>query len=168
MQFPRPTHPTVPIVSGFWVPWTPLSLPQRWPFCWWVAVVVDHFSRRVMGSTTFARRPTSKAVQLFLDHTLRASKAQPKHLICDKGKQFWCKSFKCWCRRREIKPRYGAVHQHGSIAVVERFINTLKQYLRLLILVPIERTRLWPRTSFDHRLVQRVPTSHLAGWSHAQ
>jgi len=24
-------------------------LPQRWPFCWWVGVIVDHFSRRIMG-----------------------------------------------------------------------------------------------------------------------
>jgi transcriptional regulator with XRE-family HTH domain len=36
---------TVPTVSGFWVAWAPQSLSQRWPFCWWVAVIVDHFSR---------------------------------------------------------------------------------------------------------------------------
>ena len=38
---------TVPIRGGFWVPWLPWALPQRWPFCWWVAVVVDHSTRRV-------------------------------------------------------------------------------------------------------------------------
>ena len=34
---------TVPIVSGYWVPWAPFSLLPCWPFCWWVAVIVDHF-----------------------------------------------------------------------------------------------------------------------------
>src|SRR5262249_50288076 len=51
----RPNHvwhvdlTTIPIGSGFWTSWLPFALPQRWPFCWWVAVVMDHFSRRVMG-----------------------------------------------------------------------------------------------------------------------
>ena len=51
----RPNHvwnvdlTTVPISGGFWVPWSPLTLPQYWPFCWWMAIVLDHYSRRVMG-----------------------------------------------------------------------------------------------------------------------
>jgi transposase InsO family protein len=36
----------VPILGGLWTSWLPFSLPQCWPFCWWVAVVLDHFSRR--------------------------------------------------------------------------------------------------------------------------
>ena len=42
----RPNHvwhvdlTTVPIVSGFWVPWSPNAFPQSWPFCWWVGVVI--------------------------------------------------------------------------------------------------------------------------------
>jgi hypothetical protein len=39
----------VPIIAGFWAAWLPFTLPQRWPFWWWVAIVIDHFSRRVMG-----------------------------------------------------------------------------------------------------------------------
>ena len=35
---------TVPIGGGFWTTWLPFALSQRWPFCWWVAVVVDHCS----------------------------------------------------------------------------------------------------------------------------
>jgi transposase InsO family protein len=31
----------------------PFALTQHWPFCFWVAIVVDHFSRRVMGVTAF-------------------------------------------------------------------------------------------------------------------
>ena len=42
----------VPISAGFWILWLPFALPQCWPFCWWVAVLVDHHSRRVMGIST--------------------------------------------------------------------------------------------------------------------
>ena len=47
----RPNHiwhsdlSTVPTSLGFWTSWFPFSLPQRWPFCWWIAVAVDQFSR---------------------------------------------------------------------------------------------------------------------------
>ncbi len=57
---------------------------------------------------------------------MHQAKVIPKYLICDKGKQFWCQGFKDWCRRKGIRPRFGAVGQHGSISVVERFIQTVK------------------------------------------
>ena len=52
--------------------------------------------------------------------------ARPKYIICDKGPQFWCDAFKAWCKHKGVKPRFGAVGKCGSIAVVERFIRTLK------------------------------------------
>jgi len=62
------------------------------------------------------------------------AQAKPRYLICDKEKQFWCKGFKDWCERKGIRPRFGAVGQHGSIAVVERFIQTVKmEYTRRLL-----------------------------------
>ena len=61
---------TVPTALGFWVPWLPCSLPPIWPFCWFVAVVVDHFSRRVMRVAVFKKEPTSKAIRDFLDRKL--------------------------------------------------------------------------------------------------
>lgn len=45
----------VPTGMGFWCSWLPFALPQCWPFCYWAAVVLDHFSRRVMGCTVFRR-----------------------------------------------------------------------------------------------------------------
>jgi hypothetical protein len=60
----------------------------------------------------------------------------PRQLICDRDGQFDCRGFRRWCRRRGIKVRYGAVGKQGSIAVVERTIRTLKELLRLLVLVP--------------------------------
>jgi hypothetical protein len=46
--------------------WWPFALPQRRPFCWWVAVAIDHFSRRALGVTAFKTQPTSTAVRAFL------------------------------------------------------------------------------------------------------
>jgi len=53
--------------------------------------------------------------------------------------QFWCAGFKAWCRRREIRPRFGAVGKHGSIAVIERAILTMKQLVGGLPVVPLRR-----------------------------
>jgi putative transposase len=149
----RPNHvwhadlTVVPITGGFWTAWSPFALPQCWHFCWWVAVSVDHFSRRVMGTATFYRQPTSEMVRAFLGRTIRATKATPKYLICDRGPQFDCHGFRNWCRHRNIRPRFGAVEQHGSIAVVERFILTLKQNCtRRLTPVPFRRD------TFHHEL----------------
>jgi putative transposase len=127
----------VPTKAGFWVPWLPLSLPQRWPFCWWIVVVVDHYSRRVMGAGTFRKQPTSEAVRAFLGRAMQQAGAHPEHLICDKGGQFWCDGFKRWCRRRGIRLRFGAIGKQRSIAVVERFIQTLKQLLAQLPFMPL-------------------------------
>jgi hypothetical protein len=50
---------------------------------------------------------------------MHAAKAKPKHLVMDKGPQFWNQDFKTWCRvRKKINPRFGAIGQHGSIAMV--------------------------------------------------
>ena len=116
----------VPTRLGFWTSWLPFSLPQCRPFGYWVAAIIDHFSRRAMGFAVFQKDPDSRDVRSFLGRAMHQAQARPKYLICDKGKQFWCQGFKDWCRRKGIRPRFGAVGQHGSIAVVERFIQTVK------------------------------------------
>lgn len=137
----RPNHvwhidlTTVPMTGGFWAPWLPFSLPQWWPHCWWVAVVMDHFSRRVMGTAIFRSQPNSIEVQKLLEGAIHQAQVSPKHLICDKGTQFCCDAFKAWCHQREITPRYGAVGRHGSIAVIERFMGTMKREATRRLLV---------------------------------
>jgi len=145
----RPDHvwhadlTTVPIGRGFFVTWFPFALPQCWPFCWWLAVVVDHYSRRVMGYTIFRQNPSARAVHNFLDRTIQKAGRAPKYIITDKGKQFWCDPLKDWCKGHNIKPRFGAVGKTGSIAVVERLILTLKDgCTRCLIPVPSRRQNL--------------------------
>jgi transposase InsO family protein/transposase-like protein len=129
----------VPTALGFWTSFWPFALPQCWPFCWWVAVVVDHFSRRAVGFAVFAKQPHSVSVRTSLGRLMATVKATPKHLICNKGAQFWCDGFKRWCQRHAIRPCFGAIGQHGSIAVVERFILTLKNECTRRLLVPYGR-----------------------------
>ncbi len=62
---------TVPTSAGFWVPWMPFAKLQRWPFCWWMAIVVDHASRLVVGFAVFKRRPSSFQVYSFLGTAIR-------------------------------------------------------------------------------------------------
>ena len=118
----------VPTVSGFWAPWLPFALPQSWPFCWWVAIAIDHYSRRLMFLAVFPIKPDSRTVCRFLESVLRCAGSRPKYLVCDKNKVFWCQS-------KGVKPRYGAVGEHGSIAVVERALRTVKNVCTRRILV---------------------------------
>ncbi|OQB85564.1 MAG: Integrase core domain protein [Planctomycetes bacterium ADurb.Bin126] len=127
----------VPTSAGLWASWLPLALPQTWPFAWWVAVVIDHFSRRAMGVAVFKKQPTSVEVRTFLGRLY--AKTKPKYIVCDKGSQFWCEGFKAWCKRRGIRPRFGAIGRYGSIAVLERFVRTLKEECTRRILVPLRR-----------------------------
>jgi hypothetical protein len=98
----RPNHvwhinlTVVPTSGGCWAAWSPFALPQCWPFGWWVAVIVDHFSRRVMGVAAFYRQPASAAVCALLGRTMRNAKVVPKYLICDRGPQFDGHGFRCW------------------------------------------------------------------------
>ena len=77
---------TVPIRAGFWVPWFPFTLPQRWPFCWWVALAVDQVSRAVVGFAVFSQVPASAQIQGFLDRAIRTGQSTPRYIISDKGK----------------------------------------------------------------------------------
>src|SRR5712691_3734041 len=74
---------TVPTTLGFWTSWVPFALPQVWPFCWWLAVVVDHYSRCVMGIAVFRGQPTSAAVRGCLERHFRRAGVKPRHLVSD-------------------------------------------------------------------------------------
>jgi transposase InsO family protein len=130
----------VPISGGFWTNWFPNTLSQRWPVCWWQLNVVDHFSRRCMGFAVFKVRPTSGQVTKALDMIIKKENVKPKHIIVDQGSEFKCENFEQkWCKQHGIKPRFGAVGKHGSIAVVERFHRTFKELLRQTT-IPEEQT----------------------------
>ena len=138
----RPDHiwhldlTVVPTTAGFWVPWQPFSKILRWPLCWWVAVVIDQFSRRVCGFALFKKAPSSIEVCRFLDRVTKRTGTKPAHIITDQGGQFISETFKSWCRKRHVRPRLGAVGKQGSVAVIERFIRSMKVECTRQILVP--------------------------------
>ena len=146
---------TVPTALGFWLPWSPHALPQRWPFCWWIAVVVDHYSRRAVGFAIFKSEPAASDVVHFFDRLRRTVGCLPPHLITDHGPQFTADSFRRWCRRRAVRQRFGAVGRYGSIAVVERFIRSMKSECTRAILVS------WRRAGLVHEL------GHYVAWFNA-
>jgi transposase InsO family protein len=129
----------VPTGLGLWCSWLPFALPQFWPFAWWIAVALDHYSRRVMGFAAFNQLPTSEAMRAFLGRAIRTAWAAPKHVVTDQGIQFKSGGFAAWCKRKGIQQRFGAIGQHGSIAVIERYFLTLKNECSREILVPYRR-----------------------------
>jgi len=141
----RPNHvwhadlTTVPTSLGYATSWLPFALPLRWPFCWWVAVAVDHFSRRVMGGARFRSEPSASDMTRFLGRLGRSMRCRPTHLITDHGTQFTADAFHRWCQRGRVQQRFGAIGQYGSLAVVERFIRSLKNECTRAILVPFSR-----------------------------
>ena len=130
----------VPTGAGLWCSWPPFALPQQWPFCHWVAIVMDHFSRRAMGVGVFAKRPNCRDICAFLGRVAGRAGSVPKYIVCDRDSIFDCDAFRRWGKGKGIKPpRYGAIGKHGSIAVIERLIKTIKDECTRRIMVPYRR-----------------------------
>ena len=140
---------TVPTRQGFWVPWIPFALRQNWPFSFCVFSIVDHFSRKCILSKGFRKAPSTKAITETLDLAIALCGKAPKYIISDQGSQFR-ENYELWCDSHRIKPRFGALGQHGSIAVLERFNRTLKDELIRRILVPLRLS------DFNEELIRYV------------
>lgn len=131
----------VPTMAGLWVPWFPFNVAPSWPFCWHVAVVYDHFARYPIERRVFRTNPTADDIVELLDSAARTAGRPPKHLISDKGSQFWwgggpSAAYGAWCKRSGVRSRFGAVGKKGSIAVIERFWRSLKDECTRRIIVP--------------------------------
>lgn len=120
---------------GLWAPWFPFALPNFWPFSWHVAVVIDHSSRKLLGFQVFAKEPSAAQMLEFLDTTIAATGASPKYIITDRGTQFGS-DYLLWCKARSIRARFGALGHKRAIAIVERFIRSMKDEALRRILVP--------------------------------
>jgi transposase InsO family protein len=127
--------------GGWWVPWWPFALIARWALCWHIAVVQDHYSRAIVAFEIFKKEPTAAEVCSVLDAAVAKAGRAPRHIVTDRGCQFQGE-YLGWCERHQAKPRFGALGAHGSIAVCERLIKSLKfEYLRK-ILIPLSLTRI--------------------------
>ena len=139
----------IPIDDGFWVPWSPHSIGQEWPFCWHVLTMVDHYSRRVMGFRVFPKALTTKDVIQAIEDTMAIEGVRPEDIVSDRGPQFDNDDMKKWCKGKSIDWRHGKVGEHGSIAVIERYHRSLKSECTRRIIVPnvledlVEELKAW-------------------------
>ncbi|MDR2441011.1 MAG: DDE-type integrase/transposase/recombinase [Planctomycetaceae bacterium] len=127
----------VPSTDGLWTPWSPNALPQVHPYSWYVMVVIDHYSRRIVGFDIFEQNPTANPITSSMKQIGENNNAKPKYLISDQGTQFTSTEFRQWCTENNIKQRFGAIGKHGSIAVTERVILTYKDSCTRRIVVPV-------------------------------
>jgi len=93
-----------------------------WPT--WALVAIDHFSRKVVACCPL-EGPNAGWVAEALETAFRHHGA-PKHIVTDQEGIFTGEAFAELLRDWDIKHRFGAVGKHGSIAVTERVIRTLK------------------------------------------
>jgi transposase InsO family protein len=108
-----------------------------WPT--WVLVAIDHLSRKVVACCPLegpnAGWVVGAAEEAFALH------GAPRHVITDQEGVFVSGAFAELLTRWDVKQRFGAVGNHGSIAVTERVILTVKyEWLKR---VPVIR-------GFDH------------------
>jgi len=93
-----------------------------WPT--WALVVIDHFSRKVVACCPL-EGPNAGWVVGAMEEAF-AQHGAPRHLISDQEGVFISDAFRELLIPWDVKQRFGAVGKHGSIAVTERVIRTLK------------------------------------------
>jgi len=93
-----------------------------WPT--WVLVAIDHFSRKVVACCPLEGPNAGWVVEAIEEAFLRHG--APRHLISDQEGVFISDAFRELLTPWGVKHRFGAVGKHGSIAVTERVIRTLK------------------------------------------
>jgi transposase InsO family protein len=93
-----------------------------WPT--WVLVAIAYFSRAVMAVVPL-EGPNAGWVVEAMEEAF-AEHGAPRHLISDQEKVFISEVVADLLYRWDVKHGFGAVGKHGSIAVSERVILTLK------------------------------------------
>jgi transposase InsO family protein len=163
---------TMPTAAGYWVAWWPLSIILKWALSWHIALVLDHFSRALLAFGVFKQEPTGKQICSLLARATCCAGRSPRYIVTDHGTQF-SSEYRDWCKKRGIRPRFGAIGKHGSIAVLERMIRSLKDECLRKVLVPfsasrmraeLEAYRVWYNTARPHStLTGATPAERLAG-----
>ena len=102
--------------------------------------MLDHFSRALVAFAVFRKEPTAAEVCALLDRAVEKTGRAPRYIVIDRGSQFR-EEYLAWCNDNGVRPRFGAVGKHGSIAVIERFILSLKTEFLRRIFVPLHCKR---------------------------
>jgi len=110
-----------------------------------LAVVLDACSRFPLAASVSRFEPAAAAMVALLEEAV-ARHGKPRHFVSDQGDQFTAAVFREALQALGIRQRFGAVGQHGSIALIERFFRSLKHDLSLRSLRP------WSPADFKRRL----------------
>lgn len=121
----------VEILSGCWTAWWPFSALPKWPFCWCLAVIIDQYSRRVVGFEVFRDSPSAEQVGTVVDAAVATTEQAPRYLICDLGSAFTSDELARTCDAHDILPRFTTKESIRAKAIIERFFLSLKsEWLR--------------------------------------
>jgi putative transposase len=93
-----------------------------WPT--WALVAIDHFSRKIVACSPLEGPNAGWVVEALA--TAFRHHGPPKHIVTDQEGVFTGEAFAELVVDWDVKQRLGAVGKHGSIAVTERVIRTLK------------------------------------------
>ena len=101
-------------------------------FTFFVAAVLDGFSRKIMGLKVYARTPCARNMAALI-RSAAARHGRPKFLITDNGSQFRGRFSKALrkCKIRHVCTRVRAPFLDGKI---ERFFRTFKLWQRLTLM----------------------------------
>jgi putative transposase len=115
---------TVPRPNTAWV--TDITYVRTWEGWLYLAVVMDLYSRRIVG---WATKPTI-ARELVLDALLMAvRRRKPQHVLIhsDQGSQFGSDAWRRFCRAHHLEPSMSRRGNCWDNAVAESFFSSLKK-----------------------------------------
>lgn len=101
----------------------------------YLASILDLFSRDILAWELFAGQPTSEQMSVLFQEAV-AGHGKPKHFVSDQGGQFLGEAFGAALAAHGIGHRIGAVGQHGSIALIERLWRSVKHCLDMKTVRP--------------------------------
>ena len=112
-----------------------------------IAVVLDAFSRMPLAARVFPAEPSSPDIQKLFRATCRRF-GPPRHFVSDQGSQFIDSRFRELLACLQVRHRFGAIGNVGSIALIERLWKTLKNNLSLRSFKPLFQQDLERRLYF--------------------
>jgi transposase InsO family protein len=87
----------------------------------YVLVAIDHFSRKVVAVTPLEGPNAGRVIDAL--ETAFTNYGTPKHLISDQGSVFTSAGFREFLSRDNVKIRYGAIGEHGSMELVSYYTS---------------------------------------------
>jgi putative transposase len=120
------------------------SFLRIWSFR--LAVILDVYSRFPLAWRVFPTEPSSAQIEALVSEAI-SKHGKPSHFVTDRGPQFTGDPFTKSLAANDIKQRFGAVGQSGSIAIIERFWRTMKELLDVRFLPPLSQRHLEHRVS---------------------